>query len=140
MTPHAETAKAIRKELKTNFPGIKFRVRSESFSMGDAVNISWTDGPNRESVEKVVDKYQYGHFDGMTDSYNYSNSRKDIPQVKFVQCQRDTSPEKFEAIKNELVKNFGIENPEKDTEWFDKLGTWMQEAVYREIQEQELGY
>lgn len=85
-TPHAAAAKAIRKELKEKIPGVKFRVRSESFSMGNAVNVYWNgEGTDEREISDVISKYQYGHFDGMHDTYEASNSRDDLPQVKFVQ-------------------------------------------------------
>jgi len=64
-------ASNLRKELKRAFPGIKFKVTSKSYSMGCSIDASWTDGPLDEEVERYSDKYQYGHFDGMTDCYNY---------------------------------------------------------------------
>lgn len=87
MTRHAECAKAIRKELKEKFPHIKFSVRSESFSMGNAVNIYMSREEIKlygREVHSVVDKYEYGHFDGMIDLYECDNVRDDIPQVKYV--------------------------------------------------------
>jgi hypothetical protein len=93
MTEHARTAKAIRKELKKNFPDVKFSVRGNSFAGGDDVRIEWTDGPSEKAVEKVVNKYQYGDFDGMRDIYEYTNTREDIPQVKYVLCHRTLSAE-----------------------------------------------
>ena len=42
----AETAKLIRKALKASFPGVKFSVRSKSYSMGASVNVSYIDGPS----------------------------------------------------------------------------------------------
>lgn len=100
-TPAAQAAALIRKELKAAFPNEPFRVRSRNFSMGDAVDIyigayvgrGTFDQFNREFTEptesmvkarEIVGKYQYGRFDGMTDSYEYTNSRKDIPQAKYV--------------------------------------------------------
>lgn len=89
----ALAAKAIRKELKEKFPGVKFSVRSSNFSMGNSVDISYdvithgVEGDNKAPVKDVWDiasKYQYGHFDGMTDSYEYSNFHDDLPQVKYV--------------------------------------------------------
>jgi hypothetical protein len=71
---HVVAAKNIRIELKKAFPGIKFSVTSESFSMGNAVRIHWTDGPTIASVEKITDKYEAGSFDGMEDIYRYSPS------------------------------------------------------------------
>jgi len=89
----ALAAKAIRKELKEKFPGVKFSVRSSNFSMGNSVDIEYdviahgVEGDNKAPVKgvwEVVGKYQYGHFDIMTDSYEYSNRQDDIPQVKYV--------------------------------------------------------
>jgi hypothetical protein len=62
-----EVAKILRKRLKAEFPGVKFSVRSESFSMGTAVNISWTDGPTDKQVSAITDLYQGGRFDSMID-------------------------------------------------------------------------
>lgn len=88
LTPWAAAAKAIRGELKEAFPETKFKVTSTSFSMGDAVDVRWTGGPSVEEVEQFTRKYQYGHFDGMTDIYDMSNSRDDLPQAKYVQTHR----------------------------------------------------
>ena len=92
LTPWAAAAKEIRKELKAKWPNVKFRVRSESFAGGSAVDIYWTDGPTCEQVRDVVGKYEYGYFDGMTDCYYITNRRDDIPQVKYVQLHRELSP------------------------------------------------
>ena len=62
-----ETAKLLRVALKKNFPGVKFSVRSESFSMGSAIRVNYTDGPLQSDVESVVNCYAYGGFDGMID-------------------------------------------------------------------------
>jgi|GEM_PF-1717854 len=113
-TGAAETAKAIRQELKQAFPGIKFSVRSETFSMGDSVRVSWEDGPLSKQVTEIIGKYQYGHFDGMTDMYENSNSRKDIPQTKFVQTRREKS-EQVKAVFNQFVED----NPFKQDHRYD---------------------
>jgi hypothetical protein len=84
----ANAAAAIRGELKEAFPGIKFSVTSSNYSMGNSVRIDWEDGPTTEMVRDITDKYQQGRFDGMTDMYEYSNDRDDIPQAKYVQVSR----------------------------------------------------
>ncbi len=38
----AETAKLIRKALKETFPGQKFSVTTDTYSMGASINVSWT--------------------------------------------------------------------------------------------------
>ena len=48
-TSQIDTAKTIRKELKSSFPGIKFWVTSKS-----SINVSWIDGPTEETVDAVV--------------------------------------------------------------------------------------
>lgn len=93
----AQAAKAIRRELKKAFPKTKFSVTSKSYSMGNSVQVDWTDGPDTEAVNSIIKKYQYGHFDGMTDSYEFSNNRNDIPQAMFVTASRHISNSILEA-------------------------------------------
>ena len=73
-THWALAAANIRKELKLKFPGVKFRVRSESYSMGDSVDV---DGPSdiRDEAEKIINKYQYGDFNSMEDIYENNNTQ-----------------------------------------------------------------
>ena len=63
----AETAKLIRKDLKANFPGVKFSVRSRR---GSAINIEYTNGPAEADVKAIARKYEAAGFDGMID-YQY---------------------------------------------------------------------
>lgn len=83
-TTAALAAQEIRKILKEAFPGVKFSVTSETYSMGNSIDIKWEGIPTKAEVQPLVKQYEQGHFDGMTDSYEYSNYRKDIPQVKFL--------------------------------------------------------
>lgn len=92
-TQAANCAGTIKEELKKVFPGVKFSVKSSNFAGGDSVDVSWEDGPTSEMVNDVISKYQYGHFDGMTDMYEYTNSRSDIPQAKYVHGSRSMSKE-----------------------------------------------
>ena len=94
LTQAAQAAKLIRTELKKAFPNTKFGVTSSNYSMGDSVAIEWTDSITTEEVRVIIGKYQYGSFDGMTDSYEYTNVRKDIPQTMFVQLRRRRSETK----------------------------------------------
>lgn len=135
---HAAAAQAIRQDLKKAFPGVKFKVRSSSFSMGNSVDVDWIDGPTRDEVNRIIGRYQYGHFDGMQDLYEYSNRRNDLPQAKYVSGNRSMS----EAVRAELLayvaeRFFEPEECEGVTEntrmpngmW------WVQEQVWREFAE-----
>lgn len=67
---HKVTGRNIRTELKREFPQVKFSVKKSGY---DCYNISWTDGPTTEQVEKIVNRYKTGCFDAYTD-YHYSES------------------------------------------------------------------
>lgn len=130
----AQTAAAIRTELKNAFPGIKFRVTSESYTGGSSVRIQYVDGVKRERVERVVCKYEQGRFDGMTDSYDYTNSRSDIPQVKYIFVEREISDETRAAI----MSDFGFE-PGTLNEWDADARSYRSEIVFRRFQQMQFG-
>ena len=73
-TGAARAAANIREELKRTFPGVTFKVTSETFSMGDSVDIRWNMGPAVSEVRKITDKYKDGHFCGMQDLHEYDGS------------------------------------------------------------------
>lgn len=98
----AKCSKLVKSILRKAFPETKFSVRSSYFANGNEVRISWNLGPTTSKVEKLVSKFQYGHFDGMVDMYEMSNVREDIPQVKFVMYQREHKSQ--EEIANERLK------------------------------------
>jgi len=130
----AQTAAAIRTELKNAFPGIKFRVTSETYTGGSSVRIEYVDGVKRERVERVVCKYEQGRFDGMTDSYDYTNSRSDIPQVKYIFVERECSDETRAAI----MSDFGFE-PGTLNEWDADARSYRFEIVFRQFQQMQFG-
>lgn len=85
ISDHAAAAKMIRAELKRH--AIKGSVRSESYAGGSAVRVEIQQDvlpATRAAIEAFANQFQFGNFDGSTDSYDYSNTRDDIPQVKFV--------------------------------------------------------
>jgi hypothetical protein len=100
LTGAAACAAAIRQELKEKYPGVKFSVTSETFSMGNSVSVDWTDGPEYEEIETIVEGYQYGHFDGMTDCYEYKKDRNDSkPSAKYTHTNKHFSEAGIQALK-----------------------------------------
>ena len=101
-------AKMIRKDLKEAFKGVKFSVKSDKYSGGSSINISYTDGPTVDEVKNIVAKYEGADFDGMQDL----KTNKDIiidgvaylggPDFIFV--NRDYSKEFTENV---LMEKFG---------------------------------
>lgn len=80
----AQAAKLIRAELKKAFPGVKFSVTSDCTLMCSSVDISYNADIQKQEIRKITDKYKRGHFDGMTDSYEFTN-KNDLPKVYYVQ-------------------------------------------------------
>jgi len=70
----ADTAKLLRKALKTAHPGIKFSVRSNTYAGGASINVKWTDGPTEERVKATTSLYSGATFDGMIDLKEYHDS------------------------------------------------------------------
>jgi hypothetical protein len=108
LTGAALCALAIREELKKEFPAVKFSVKSSNFAGGNSVHISWNEGPTSREVDVFTNKYQYGSFDGMTDMYNYSNTREDLPQSKYVSTRREIS----EEVNNVVFESLKLLSPE----------------------------
>jgi hypothetical protein len=98
ITGAAACADAIREELKKLYPDTKFSVRSETFSMGDAVRVSWVDGQTTKEIDAILSKYQDGYFDGMQDMYVHTH-KGDTPSAKYITTGRTMSEETGAAIK-----------------------------------------
>lgn len=102
-------AKNIRIELKAAFKGVKFSVKSESFSGGNAIRVNWTNGPTVAQVEEITNKYKAGTFDGMTDCYNYEFSywTEAFGDAKFITASRDVSDALVERVLAALAARYG---------------------------------
>lgn len=92
----------VKAELKKVFPAVKFSVTSDY----NCVRVSWTNGPCHKKVDEITSKYKMGNFDGMTDSYEYSNRREDIPQVSYLFLSRDISEDIYEKKFAEYKKYY----------------------------------
>lgn len=66
-----ETASIVRWALGESFPGVKFSVRSESYSMGCTIRVSWVDGPTGSQVNPILDRFSSSDFDSMQDMKTY---------------------------------------------------------------------
>jgi hypothetical protein len=93
------SAVIIRALLKAAFPATKFSVVTERGSMVSSVRISYTDGPTVKRVEAIVNVFEAGHFDGMTDSYEYDRDAYIVhegvtyrPGTRYVFVEREISP------------------------------------------------
>lgn len=124
-------AKNIRKELAIAFPGVKFKITSESFANGNSIHISWTDGPTVERVNGITGKYQEGTFDGMQDLYVSNRDARSealhtvLGSAKYVQESRSFSEPVRDAVakiirdEHNVAANAGV-NPMVDGEPLDR--------------------
>jgi len=67
LSPWACGAANMRRELTTAFPGIRFEVKSKSYSGGSSIDAHWVDGPTEREAGEIIGRYQRCSFDGMTD-------------------------------------------------------------------------
>ncbi len=105
----ALTAAKIRQELKQVFPSVAFSVRSSSYSMGNSIRVTWTDGPVDNLVDFVIDKYEYGTFDAMTDCSGIRDidPALECPGAKFVSSSRTVSDARIAELEQYAVETFG---------------------------------
>lgn len=83
-TDAALAARQIRAMLKDH--GITATVKSKSYSMGSSVDIDAEDLPpwTARAIKLAIEPYEYGTFDGMTDTSGLKNQEFNGPQAKFV--------------------------------------------------------
>lgn len=129
----------IMNELKSlNLDSICTKIKSiryRSFAGGDAVDVEAIDlyKAERETLEKILDKYEYGHFDGMTDSYDYKPKEERGPvSAKYVHLRNDWSEEAKTCARNELEKKWDIVDNHSAQA---KMGTWYDTAIHRILSE-----
>lgn len=117
--------KNIRIELKKAFPLTKFSIKSDTFSMGDSIDVTWTDGPTGKQVDAIVDKYNAGSFDGMQDLYTYSSSKFNelFGDAKYVHTHRKCSDEMISAAIAMIARDYNTETP-PTVEDFRQGRTW----------------
>jgi hypothetical protein len=88
----AETATLVRTALKRAFPGVKFSVRSSTYSGGASIRVGWTDGPRRVDVERIAQPFAGADFDSMTDCKSNHpisvNGMARNTRTDFIFCER----------------------------------------------------
>lgn len=131
LTEVAQCAKLIREELKRDYPTIKFTVRSENYSMGNSINVNFTNRYDLlKEVEAKLNKYKDGKFDGMTDCYDYSPNPNNLPRTKYLFVKCEISQDLRDKVANKIAENFGIEDPDDNKAWFKIFDCWKEQVVH----------
>ena len=117
-TEAAKAAQIVRKTLKEN--GISAKVSSKNYTGGSSLYITINQDvlpATLEEIKSYANQFEYGSFDGMTDCYNYDNTRDDIPQVKFVFVEVNYSDEIKAEAKSIAQKYSDVEYEQQDMVW-----------------------
>ena len=69
-----ETAAAMRKTLRAQYPGVRFSVRMSTGTGHGWLHVSWTDGPTDSAVRLFCSRFQSSQFDGQDDAYHQVNA------------------------------------------------------------------
>lgn len=116
-TTAAEVASRIRKELKEKYPSIKFSVKSKNYSGGNSIRVLYTDFLPIEEIEKDLNKYEDGYFDGMEDLYKYkpdemevleTGESKRVPRVKYLFVERNLSVQVTTTAMDFIYGNYDL--------------------------------
>ncbi|NWJ46501.1 MAG: hypothetical protein HXX08_11530 [Chloroflexi bacterium] len=110
----AQAAKLIRADMKSEYPDLKVRVTCHNFAGGDSITVEFYDQPPEveEAIKKLLHKYEFGHFDGMTDMYEYSNWNDALPQTKYLHIDNNRSPEMDAKLEAFALSLYGEDSPQ----------------------------
>lgn len=108
MSMQARAAKLVRAYLKEQ--GIKGSVTSAASAGTSSIDVTLMNATPAiaDQVKEYSKQYQYGHFDGMTDSYEYSNTIDDLPQVRFVFVRTEFDDEMKQRALDVLADCFNL--------------------------------
>ena len=109
----AQVSKLLKAKAKSL--GLEVRASSKNFSGGNSVDIKVLKGSDKSSNElkEYSSQFKEGKFDGMNDIYEYTNSRDDIPQTKYLFIDDDRASEILKYYDENIWKT------EKKWMWFD---------------------
>jgi len=109
----AQVSKLLKAKAKSL--GLEVRASSKNFSGGNSVDIKVLKGSDKSfnELKEYSTQFKEGHFDGMNDIYEYSNSRDDIPQTKYLFIDDDRASEILKYYDENIWKT------EKKWMWFD---------------------
>jgi len=117
----ADTAKLVRKALAEAFPGVKFSVRSKTYSGGASIDVRWTDGPNSKQVEAVAKRFEGSDFDGMIDLKSSLPTMFEGRRVRFgadfVFCTREFSDALVSKALASTARKWGVEQIPTVADW-----------------------
>jgi hypothetical protein len=135
----AIAAKQLRQELKKKFPKTNFKVRGQVFDQGDAIRVSWWDGPLVSNVDKIAQKYSEGEYDTDKGEYVVLTKRKGIPQVNAVTTCRLMTNSTEDVIVELLHAKYPNDCGGKDRDAFiPRFNAAMRQLMWEEFHRMDL--
>lgn len=105
-----KTTALIKKHILKTWPTVtKVEVRSDSFSGGDSIDVTYFAPSEIKELKEFINSFAYGRFNGYDDSYEYN--REDLPNVvdgfilqsyKYAHCYFKLCEAKQPEIKEEV--------------------------------------
>jgi hypothetical protein len=113
LTPAAQVAKLLKTKSKSL--GLEVKASSKNYTGGDSVTIKVLKGSDKSfnELKEYSSQFKEGKFDGMNDIYEYTNSRDDIPQTKYLFINDDRAVQILENYDENIFRT------EKKWMWFD---------------------
>lgn len=116
-----ETATEIRKALRALFPGVRFSVRSRTYSGGARVDVCWTDGPSQASVESVTAPFAaatlVGYPDNVARHTSIYHGRRVRWGADFVECHRAYSRPLVDRAVAVVRERYNLPEPAMRDDW-----------------------
>jgi len=110
-----QKAKLLRRELSLRFPDQNFSVKTDRYTGGSSIDVSWEDGFAEKEVKPVVDMYQYTYPDEDLQSGYHHDDNKAF-------TDRSISDEAKEKVASEILDKFG-DDVFDDRHWTDNRFT-----------------
>jgi len=113
--PLVEAAKRLRQELKEDFP-TKFSVRVDRYSLGESIDVRWTNGPASARIDPLLWKYQDIDRCEITGEILSGGNR-------YVHAQRNPSDESMQGIMDMVWNKFveGTFQSRQDPRFMDEV-------------------
>lgn len=143
-----DTAAKVRKRLKTEFPGVKFSVRSEEYAGGNSVSITYVNGPALRKVKRIAHAYEGTEFDAMQDlktcpGYVDPETSERVSGADWVQVHREYTKTALLRAVHAILTKYGreetVENPREAADIYEpNTRHSFLMLAYNELAEQDL--
>jgi len=108
----AETAKLLKKQLRTAFKGTKFSVTGSRGTGYGYYSVSWTGGPSSDAVREITRPFEGSSYNGMEDIEEYNKTflgfdaegRPLESGMRGIALSRETTEEEIAAAMAELAR------------------------------------